>query len=451
LCGRGCDGLIDGPGCEPLDAVDGDETTDRREHVEGVMRAGELGVRDRLGRHRSEQSDEVARLLDGRERVERAVNDEAGWHPFAYVAHRGREVEGRELFVAHALHDVTLERASQRVSPTAETRAVGEVVDPVDRDECAYRRVDGFETGLESLVVRGEADHRGEVASGGASTDDDAVGVAAVLRDVLLHPRQRALAVDEMIGPRGARREAVVDGDTDPAVLRELVHERQPLLLLRSDHPRATVDLEQDRRGGRPLAGDRSSRAVDVETMTAVVVVVVREVADPLDTGTSRVREEHSRPGHCVRAVVVATGERLVERGVDHRAGSQRDGHDRRQADPRPAREHEPGDARPRAERTGRDEPRRRDDLPGEVEDGELGCQPGREEADAEEEHGPAEGPERVERESQPHDRGDEEPPACIHPGIVPARGGRMRKCSDFPASTPRSWPSRRHRLTCTC
>jgi len=170
-----------------------------------VVRAGKLGERDRLGRHRPQKSDEVAGLLDRCERVERAVYDEARRHTVAHVAHRRRKIEDRELLLAHPLHDVTFERAAQRVSATADAVAVGEVEDGVHRDEGPHRRVGGFETRLEARVVGGEADHGAEMASGRAPGDDDPIRIAAVLGDVLLHPRQRALAVDEMVGPRRAR------------------------------------------------------------------------------------------------------------------------------------------------------------------------------------------------------------------------------------------------------
>ena len=132
---------------------------------------------------------------------------------------------------------------------------LGPVEDAVERDHRPHRRVDVLEAGLELRVVRGEPHHRGEVAAGRAAGDDDVVGVAAVLGDVLADPRERALAVDEVVGPRRLGREAVVDRDADPAARREVVHERQALLVLVADHPAAAVDLEQHRRARRDVAG----------------------------------------------------------------------------------------------------------------------------------------------------------------------------------------------------
>ena len=66
-------------------------------------------------------------------------------------------------------------------------------------------------------------------------------------------------------------------------------------------------------------------------------------------------------------------------------------------------------------------------DLPREVEEGQLGGQPGREEAETDEEDRPAHGSERVEREGEPDDRGDEKPAGGIHAFILPAEDGRLR------------------------
>ena len=81
-----------------------------------------------------------------------------------------------------------------------------------------------------------------------------------MLGDVLPGPRQRALQVDEMIGPGRLRREPVVRGNAHPARPGELEHEGQRLVTLLGDGPGAAVDLEEHRRpAGAGL------RDVDVE------------------------------------------------------------------------------------------------------------------------------------------------------------------------------------------
>ena len=82
------------------------------------------------------------------------------------------------------------------------------------------------------------------MTAGRPARDDDEVGIAAVLRDVAADPRQCAFAVDQVVGPGRTRREAIVDRDADPASRREVVHQRQPLLILAADDPRAAVNLQ---------------------------------------------------------------------------------------------------------------------------------------------------------------------------------------------------------------
>ena len=104
------------------------------------------------------------------------------------------------------LDDVALEQVAQAVG-VAVGRDAGPVVDAVERDHRPAPRVDVLEARLALGIVGGEPDHRGEVTAGRAAGDDDVVGVAAVLGDVLAHPGERALAVDEMrrATSRGAR------------------------------------------------------------------------------------------------------------------------------------------------------------------------------------------------------------------------------------------------------
>src|SRR4051794_27397335 len=54
---------------EPFDALDDAGGTERRKHVEGVLRARHLGVEDGAVGYGAEQLDELARVLDRNERV----------------------------------------------------------------------------------------------------------------------------------------------------------------------------------------------------------------------------------------------------------------------------------------------------------------------------------------------------------------------------------------------
>ena len=144
-----------------------------------------------------------------------------------------------------------------------------------------------------------------EVTARGAAGDDHVVGVAAVLGDVGAHPRQRALAVEDLRGPGGTGGEAVVRGDAHPAARRELVHERQALLVLVADHPRAAVDLQQD-----GCARSRVGVLVHVEPVPASGVFV--EVADAADAlhapPLEREREQHAPPLQAGRASASTSG-----------------------------------------------------------------------------------------------------------------------------------------------
>ena len=76
------------PRGEGLDAVDDGLEAHRVEEVEGVLGAGELGVQDRVGRHRTEVLDEGSGALGGRVGVVVAVDDEERWR-VAVVGERG--------------------------------------------------------------------------------------------------------------------------------------------------------------------------------------------------------------------------------------------------------------------------------------------------------------------------------------------------------------------------
>ena len=76
------------PRCERFDAVDDGLEAHRVEEVEGVLGAGELGVQDRVGRHRTEVLDEGPGAVGRRVGVVVAVDDEERWR-VAVVGERG--------------------------------------------------------------------------------------------------------------------------------------------------------------------------------------------------------------------------------------------------------------------------------------------------------------------------------------------------------------------------
>ena len=86
--------------------------------------------------------------------------------------------------------------------------------------------------------------------------------VGAVLGAVLAHPGDRPLDVDQVVGEGRARAEPVVDVEADPAVVGEVVEQRDALLVAGAGDPAAAVDLD-DRRSR--LVRRRAGRHVDVE------------------------------------------------------------------------------------------------------------------------------------------------------------------------------------------
>ncbi len=155
----------------------------------------------------------------------------------------------------------------------------GEVVDAVVGDRALDRGVRGLEPRLPRGVTRGQGREGAEVPAGGTPGDGEVARVAAVLSDVLAHPGDRLLHVDDVSGEGVARREPVVDGDADPALGGEVLHEGEALLVLLADGPPAAVHLEQHR-GARGSSG----RTVDVEK-APLAVVVVGDVALDHDPG----------------------------------------------------------------------------------------------------------------------------------------------------------------------
>ena len=187
-----------------------------------------------------------------------------GGTPVVHVVQRRRLLVALRLLGDERLHHHRLEEPPVDLGVGAEGAVRGEVVDPVERHGGRDRRVGVLEAGLEARVADRGAHERGEVAAGGAAGDADEVGVDAVLVGVLADPRDGPLAVDEVVGERRRRAEAVVDVEADPALGGHVGEQRDALLALVADHPPAAVDLHE--RGALGAAGGhRGRRDGDVE------------------------------------------------------------------------------------------------------------------------------------------------------------------------------------------
>ena len=97
------------------------------------------------------------------------------------------------------------------------------------------------------------------------------VGSPPWLGDVLLHPGDRPLHVDDVVGPCRSWAQPVVDADAHPALLGEMGHHRTALLLLLTGHPRATVDVDED---GCVRVERKVFPAEDVESVAAAELAV---------------------------------------------------------------------------------------------------------------------------------------------------------------------------------
>ena len=302
----------------------------RREDLERVLRARDLGVDDRHVERRAQRFGEAARFGDRHERVAIAVDDE----------------ERRRVRVTRLIGDAFSKRrgssrslASSRSAGAASrgrvsvvSVAIGEVVDAVERDAAAHRRVDVLEAGLVLRLVRGERDQRREVPAGGATGDDEEVGVRrrTPRRASRIH-RDRVLHVDERLRKRRARRRAGSPTltHTQPRDARCSIS-GMPCSFFDADDPAAAVDLQQRRAAGRPVAP-----SIDVEAEPARCRRrSILDVADPLDLGMAhRERQRDLPPVDARRELLAYVGEdalRIVgaerrrERLLDRGLGSPR-------------------------------------------------------------------------------------------------------------------------------
>ncbi len=186
-------------GEEALDGIHSGVHSHRREDVERVLRARHLGEHDWLFGGLAELVDEGASLLDRHERVVRSMDDEEGRRVLADVTDRGGLLPtgavGRRVRLEHLLREEVLHvRTTGAVS-------IEEVVDAVERHRGGDRRVDLFEARLERLDMRRERGQGREMAARRSSRDHEEIGIAAVLGDARLRPRQRPLHIDDVIRP----------------------------------------------------------------------------------------------------------------------------------------------------------------------------------------------------------------------------------------------------------
>jgi hypothetical protein len=131
--------------------------------------------------------------------------------------------------------------------PAARSSCGEPVVSTVDRHRRDDRCVGVLETGLILRVVGCQRGQRGQVPTRRTAGDRDEVGVAAVFGDVLLDPGQRALDVDDVVGPGVHRAHPVADGDAHPPAFGHPAHQRVGLRTAHADRPCATGNLQQDR------------------------------------------------------------------------------------------------------------------------------------------------------------------------------------------------------------
>ena len=344
-----------------------------RKYLEGVLRAGHLGVHEgRLG-PLAEDPAEMSGLFDRHHRVDLPVDDEEGWRVAIDPADRRGLLVRLHGLGAWGLHHAPLEEPEEPVV-RPDLVPVGEIVHAVERDAAAHRGVDVLEAGLVLGRVRGEGHERRQMAAGRAARDDHEVRIDTVLATVLPNPSQRPLEIDEMVGEGGARAQSVVRAHAHPATCGEMEHEGDALLVLAAEDPGTAVDLQERRAAARP-----GPRPVDVELEVAACDTRVGDVAHPLHLGVAPPeRDDELAPvdgrgelgahlGEDPLAVLVA--EPFPQRPLDDPLGPPGRSVAAREPDPRPEHDAEPHDPRPGVQRPRPDEDGRHDRLPDDVMD----------------------------------------------------------------------------------
>ena len=88
-------------------------------------------------------------------------------------------------------------------------------ISPVERPIKRNRRLNGgvlvFETGLKSWIVGRQRHEPGEMPAGRTTRYRDKCRVAAIVLNVAFGPRERCLAVDDVIRKSGFRTEPITD------------------------------------------------------------------------------------------------------------------------------------------------------------------------------------------------------------------------------------------------
>ena len=263
-----------------------------------------------------------------------------------------------------------------------------------------------------SLPVR--AVERRQVASGGPAGDGDEVRIDAVLVGVLAHPGDRPLHVDEVVGKRRHRAEAVVDVEAHPAPLGESLHEQLTLAVLKADHPATAVDLDERRSA---LARRwRCGRLVDVEAQRPTTGPPEDDVAP------------HPHRGELALGRLVG---QLAQGIADLVPGAVAPADRHGEAGPRRQRDGQADLARPRPQAAPRSEQRGGNHLPQQVERRQLDGHPRGEEAPPVQHPAPLRGAEGRERVGRAVDADREVDPA--HQATV-ARRGRAVNCRSPPS-----------------
>ena len=146
-------------------------------------------------------------LLHGNQRVVASVQYEEGGRFGGYVVHGDAAINDCRFVKCGCLTTQSLEqRQHHRMHCVLET---GEVISAVERHGRLYLGVGIFESWLGTVDrFRRQRRQRRQMAAGRTTGNGDEVGVAAVLGDVRLDPREGALYVDDVIGPGVARRRA---------------------------------------------------------------------------------------------------------------------------------------------------------------------------------------------------------------------------------------------------
>src|SRR5439155_15490402 len=163
---------------------------------------------------------ELAGFGHGNDRVVLTMQHEKRWGIWAQPPSR-RRVDIHLLVLGERLLDHEL--LQERDELLAAVPLGGNpVVAAVDRNGRYHRGVGFLEARLPLWVVWGQRGQRAQVSARRAAGDRDELRVTAVVGDVLLDPGQRALDVDDVVGPGVSGTDAVVDRHAHPAAVGEM-------------------------------------------------------------------------------------------------------------------------------------------------------------------------------------------------------------------------------------